>query len=1496
MKNGLGLVLLRTLIGRVWWLPVLFLLATAVIVKADDFTYTTNFDNTINIIGYTGSGGVVVIPSTIAGKTVTSLGDCAFRSCPSLVSVTIPASVTSMGNWPFIYCYSLTAITVDPANASYSSMDGVLFDKSQTTLIQYPGGKSGSYTIPSSVTSLGDYAFRSCPSLVSVTIPASVTSIGILAIGEFCTSLTAITVDAANAYYSSVDGVLFNKSQATLIQYPGGKSGSYTIPASVTSIGYGAFGWCPVLTSVTIPASVVSIGYSAFNACTSLTNVTVPASVTSIGDEAFAQCHSLTAITVDAANAYYSSLDGVLFNKSQTTLIQYPGGKSGSYTIPASVTSIGYEAFWPNGSLTSVTVPASVTSIGDAAFSYTLLASVYFEGNAPTVGLNVFAGSDNVTVYRLDGATGWPTVPDSWAGRPTALWSSLAGILQCIPAGNFTMGDTFGEGNSCELPAHSVYVGAFYMDKYEVTKAFWDSIYSWAITNGYGFGISGFCKDTNHPVEAVNWYNCAKWCNARSEKEGLSPCYYTSGAKTTVYRTGDLDITNECVKWAANGYRLPTEAEWEKAARGGSSGHRFPWNDVDTIAHGRANYFSTNEFLYDVSSTRGYHPSYTNGAMPYTSPVGSFTTNGYGIYDIAGNIMEWCWDWYADGYYSSSPTADPHGPSTGSFRVLRGGDWGWGYGAFKLRCAYREHAYLPVSSCNSFGFRCVRGNGAETNFTISGAVYYSTNPLPNYSVYVEKSNQVYLMRTSDANGHYIFSPVENGEYVVWCDSSPEYPGSRGWSTTINGQSVTLDVYATKSITPIYPTNNSIVDMASPLFSWQAPQEAKQYDFQLNVVSNWYLADLKRGLTNSYYQTDRILTNNTIYQWLLDAYDAFGNPIAYFMLQPQFTLYATLYPPSGVSASDGAYTDKVRVTWNVASRATGYEVWRGLTNATSSASRLADSTGTGYDDTSATADVLYYYWVKAKNATQTSDFSSPDSGFRTSSPTTLSAPAGVSASDGAYTDKVRVTWNAASRATGYEVWRGLTNATFGATKIGDTTGTNYDDMSVSAGKTYYYWLKARNLAATSPFSLSDVGYCAVPGGAGSADLAATSLLFDPAVIATNAHPTLVMIVLANKGPDAMTDARVSYDFYLSNNDTFSDGDDKWIGDYQIDSSIAANSYGTAIVSDTGLGGITIPATAAGMYYVFAKARHASFLSDPDMSNNEAMRSGPIMVGTGGENGSGIKTAVGGDFDGDRIADPAVYEEASGTWQVKLSSKGYGVASLPGFGGSGYVVVKGDFDGDGKTDPAIYRESTGDWSIRFSGRDYALGTINMGGLGYQAVEGDFNGGGKSDLMVYRDATKYWLYILTETESAGMRNFGAVGYHPVAGDYDGDRITDYAVYRETTGDWLVLLSGSGYAEIPLSGFGGAGGLPAVADYDGDGKVDLALYEKTTGNWRLRLSSAGYDIVPYRGYGGEGWMPVVGDYDGDGKADLVLYNTATATWQFRLSGAEYRLFTTTF
>ena len=518
------------------------------------------------------------ITSVTIEDGVTSIGEYAFAYCEILESVTIPSSVTSIGSNAFSNCNALITIDVAENNSNYSSQDGVLFDKNKTTLIQFPGSKSGEYTIPDSVTSIGNAAFFYCDSLTSVTIPNSVTTIGGYAFSH-CTSLKEVTIGDSvtaidrqtfygcaslksvtipNSVTSIGESAFYGCDSLTQVTIPDGVTsiGDYaffscrsltsaTIPDSVTSIGGYAFGccsalesvsigasvtainpgvfvycevlesvsipdrvtfigdtafaWCISLKSVTIPNSVGSIGEWAFLSCNSLTDVyytgteedrakitigsnndslldatwhynsspesnitsgttgdctwvldnghltisgngkmedysyddllpwgwaitsvtiedgvtsigeyafayceilesvTIPSSVTSIGSNAFSNCYALITIDVAENNSHYSSLEGVLFNKEQTTLIRYPEGKAGGYIIPNGVTSIGNAAFSNCFFLTEVTIPDSVTSIGGAAFSDCVsLTEVTIPDSVTSIGVVAFAYCDDL--------------------------------------------------------------------------------------------------------------------------------------------------------------------------------------------------------------------------------------------------------------------------------------------------------------------------------------------------------------------------------------------------------------------------------------------------------------------------------------------------------------------------------------------------------------------------------------------------------------------------------------------------------------------------------------------------------------------------------------------------------------------------------------------------------------------------------------------------------------------------------------------------------------------------------------------------------------------------------------------------------------------------------------------------------------------------------------------------------------------------------------------
>jgi hypothetical protein len=301
--------------------------------------------------------------------SVISIGDMAFSICRSLTNIIIPDSVTSIGEMAFRGCSSLTEIIVGENNSNYSSLDGVLFNKDRTTLIQCPGGKSGVYTIPDSVTEIGYYAFYGCSSLTNVTIPDSVTEIG----------------DGAFDGCDKLPPVLFNEGNEILVRYSSSnKETSYIIPDTVTYIFGGAFQGCRKLKNVVIPDSITVIGDRGFYDCIRMTNIVIPDSVTSISRSAFRYCSSLTSII-----------------------------------IPDSVTEISGRAFQGCNSLTSVVIPDSVTSIGRYAFSDCgKLTAVYFKGDAPKLPEGNAFSNPSVIYYKPD-TTGWP---NPWGGRHAKEW------------------------------------------------------------------------------------------------------------------------------------------------------------------------------------------------------------------------------------------------------------------------------------------------------------------------------------------------------------------------------------------------------------------------------------------------------------------------------------------------------------------------------------------------------------------------------------------------------------------------------------------------------------------------------------------------------------------------------------------------------------------------------------------------------------------------------------------------------------------------------------------------------------------------------------------------------------------------------------------------------------------------------------------------------------------------------------------------------------------
>jgi sulfatase modifying factor 1 len=321
----------------------------------------------------------------------------------------------------------------------------------------------------------------------------------------------------------------------------------------------------------------------------------------------------------------------------------------------------------------SPTVGVAVEVSADSGITYTVLAES-FTGD---VGNGIKPGTGKRVVW--DAKADWPNKYSSKVRFRVLVsdqWLAPAGMA-LIPAGPFQMGDARVVG-----PEHTVSVSAFAMDKWEVSIELWESVRAWGNAHGYDL-VAGGSFGVKHPVYNVNWWDVVKWNNARSEKEQKVPAYYEDVAMIQVYRSGEKAPAG--VKWDT-GYRLPTEAEWEKAARGGVSGKLYAWG-TDEISTELANYARNK-----------------NG----TTPIGSYGANGYGLYDMAGNVWEWTWDWYGD--YSSTAQTDPRGPSLGSYRVFRGGSWDGGAGYCRVAHRYYDS---PGNRLNHgyCGFRSVLPSG-----------------------------------------------------------------------------------------------------------------------------------------------------------------------------------------------------------------------------------------------------------------------------------------------------------------------------------------------------------------------------------------------------------------------------------------------------------------------------------------------------------------------------------------------------------------------------------------------------------------------------------------------------------------------------------------------------------------------------------------------------------------------------------------------------------------
>ena len=367
-----------------------------------------------NHIEWTVKGLIFGVFKNVTGITITegytTIGINVFQHS-QITTLNIPASVTTIERGSFMGVDKLQSITVNPANPNFTAENGVLYNKTKTELICYPKGKTDEdFTVPDGVTKIMGLAFFQNPNIKTVTLPTSVSELDPYTLAPFagysaftdCASLTAINVKSGNPTFKSVDGVVYSADDKTLAMYPSGKEmDPFIVPSTVEHIAQSAFLYTKKLKNITISEGVKDIGAYAFKN-SGIKSASIPASVTSISDGVFVNCSNLETVDVASANTAYSSVDGVVFNKTVTDLIYYPTAKAGEYTVPGTVTTIKQSSCEGTKKLTKITLPPSVKTIEESAFESSSLSELAFSGTSglETIGKRAFiwAHLSNVTI------------------------------------------------------------------------------------------------------------------------------------------------------------------------------------------------------------------------------------------------------------------------------------------------------------------------------------------------------------------------------------------------------------------------------------------------------------------------------------------------------------------------------------------------------------------------------------------------------------------------------------------------------------------------------------------------------------------------------------------------------------------------------------------------------------------------------------------------------------------------------------------------------------------------------------------------------------------------------------------------------------------------------------------------------------------------------------------------------------------------------------------
>ena len=643
-----------------------------------------SFPSSLKTIGEDAFRGCISLKSVSLPEGLLRLEEYAFADCSSLTEVTLPKSLTYFGGRMYYYRHpvfsntsSLERITVAEGNVTFCSVDGVLFSRDQTELVEYPGGRAGAYTIPEGVTEVRPWAFQNCGKLTELTLPASLTAFS--AYFTKCTSLRSFHVDDGSEAFSTLDGVLLSKDQTQLFYYPIGRQGTYTIPESVSSVRQGAFDHASGLTEVTIP-NARAVETTRFLGCENLQSVTLQGDMTVIPDEMFSRCASLKqfeipeSVSAIGMSAFYgcSSLKSIVIPEQVTKIgMSAFSGCTGleQITLPAQVTEIGGIAFGGCTGLEHITIPAQVTEIGNGALQLCSgLKTVTILSRAPHFGQVVFIGCSALEdVFFAGDEEAWhcdTTVETQGEGnKPFGMVDATRVHLNVADPETHirTVEETFSNGTV--VKHRSCSCGYAFPDVTETLSPGTEGIprspdlYSWITSDGTRYGLAHllwYIAGEPQPVSAENPFLDVSeamappvlWAVERGVLEPASENFFDL----------DLGLTRAEV----------VSAVWKYAGSPQPTIHAFPFTDVDLSAW----YSQALLWAYEVGALRfekmgtQFHPDEAVASMRLEPADGVLDMQGYAEDDMLPAQGRW----FNYLLYNSSKTAR----LTGCWTVTQG--------------------------------------------------------------------------------------------------------------------------------------------------------------------------------------------------------------------------------------------------------------------------------------------------------------------------------------------------------------------------------------------------------------------------------------------------------------------------------------------------------------------------------------------------------------------------------------------------------------------------------------------------------------------------------------------------------------------------------------------------------------------------------------------------------------------------------------------------------